>query len=180
MLDDAVHPAVAPQGLLALVGLGANLGDPIAQIRAAAQRLAALSLDPAALRLSSLWRSAPVDCPPGSPDFINAVAAFPVARDIDPEQLLAGLLSIEAGAGRQRSVQNAPRRLDLDLLLLGERTCATAALTLPHPRAHERAFVLLPMAEIVPALVWPGSGRTVAELCDALGAVAGLERIDGR
>ena len=163
--------------LLALIGLGANIGDPAAQVRAAAERLAALASDPTALRLSSLWRSAPVDCPPGSPDFVNAVAAFPVAVDTDPQQLLQALLDIEAAAGRQRSIANAPRRLDLDLLLLGERICDTATLTLPHPRGHQRAFVLLPAAEIVPELVWPGTGRTVAALRDALGPVSGLERI---
>ncbi|HSG91874.1 MAG TPA: 2-amino-4-hydroxy-6-hydroxymethyldihydropteridine diphosphokinase [Pseudomonadales bacterium] len=161
---------------LALVGLGANLGEARATLEAAVAALRALATRPEALRCSSFWRSAPVDCPPGSPDFVNAVAAFP--HDGDPQALLAALLAIEAGAGRVRSVRNAPRALDLDLLLFGDMILDTPRLQLPHPRAHLRAFVLVPAAEIVPELPWPGLDARVADLRAALGEVPDLRRLD--
>lgn len=169
------HP---DEGLPAVVGLGANLDAPLERIRAVLPALAALS-SAGAMRVSSLWRSAPVNCPPGSPDFVNAVAVLVVARDTDPEVLLAALHALEAGAGRVRDVPNAPRTLDLDLLLLGDLESRSRAPILPHPRGHRRAFVLVPAAELVPALSWPGTGRTVGELAAGLDPeeIAALERI---
>ena len=139
---------------LAYIALGANLEDPVAQVRAAATALAAL---PGArlLALSSLYRTAPVGIH-GQPDFINAVVAIDTPLAALP--LLHALLAIEARHGRVRSVPNAPRTLDLDLLMHGDTIMAGAELTLPHPRMHERAFVLLPLLEIAPYVQLPGLG----------------------
>jgi 2-amino-4-hydroxy-6-hydroxymethyldihydropteridine diphosphokinase len=130
------------------VGLGANLGDALATLRAAFDALDALPGTRCAAR-SSFYRSAPIDA--GGPDYINAVAEL--RSTLEPEALLLALQSIEARFGRERPHRNAPRTLDLDLLRYGERQVRSAALTLPHPRLQERAFVLLPLAELAPALV---------------------------
>jgi 2-amino-4-hydroxy-6-hydroxymethyldihydropteridine diphosphokinase len=163
----ASEPAATDRSLPAVVGLGANLGAPLERIRAVLPALASLSTA-GSMRVSSLWRSAPVDCPPGSPDFVNAVAVLTVAADIDPAALLAALHDLESGAGRTRRAPNAPRTLDLDLLLLGDLERRSPDPVLPHPRGHRRAFVLVPAAELVPGMPWPGTGRTVAELAAAL------------
>jgi len=162
----------------ALVALGANLGEPAAQVASAMEALAGLADDAIALRRSSLWASRPVDCPPGSPDFVNAVAALPVARSLAPEALLDELQRIEAAAGRVREVPNGPRTLDLDLLLLDALCCETPRLTLPHPRGHLRAFVLLPAAEVAPEMHWPGSGRNIGELAACVPGREALRRLD--
>ena len=96
------------------------------------------------------------------PDFINAVARVDTA--LDPHQLLCALLEIERKHGRVRSVPNAPRTLDLDILLYGDRTIGEPGLSIPHPRMHERAFVLVPLAEIAPDAVIPGRGSAAALL----------------
>ena len=161
----------------ALVGIGANLGDPAGQVRRAMDALAALASPAGTLRRSGLWASRPVDCPPGSPDFVNAVVALPLAAGTEPRALLESLQRLEARAGRVRTIRNAPRLLDLDLLLVGETRLASPELVLPHPRAQERAFVLLPAAEVAPALRWPGDGRTVAELAAAVPGRETLRRL---
>lgn len=143
----------------AYVGIGGNLGDARATVAAAVQALAALP-GCRLLRVSSHWRSAPVDA--GGPDYVNAVAAL--ACDDPPEQLLAALQAIEHDFGRQRPYHHAPRTLDLDLLLHGQALRATPRLTLPHPRLHLRAFVLQPLLEIAPALAVPGLGALAAYL----------------
>lgn len=132
----------------AFVGLGANLGDARQAVRAA---LAALDGLPQTrlLHTSRLYRSAPVDA--GGPDFINAVAQ--VETRLSAPELLRALQSLEQAAGRERPYRNAPRTLDLDLLLFGDARIASPALTVPHPRLRERAFVLLPLRELAPALV---------------------------
>ncbi|NWG31962.1 MAG: 2-amino-4-hydroxy-6-hydroxymethyldihydropteridine diphosphokinase [Rhodocyclaceae bacterium] len=144
---------------IAYVALGANLGDPVKTVRAA---LAALREMPDArlLASSSLYRTAPVGLK-HQPDFINAVAMIESA--LPPLELLANLFAIEARFGRVRSVRNAPRTLDLDLLLCGDLVLDSPELTLPHPRMTERAFVLAPLAEIAPTLTIPGRGP-LAEL----------------
>jgi len=138
----------------AYVALGANLGDPLATIAAA---IAALADMPATrlLTASSLYRTAPVGLK-HQPDFINAVVALETG--LTPQDLLEALFAIEAQFGRSRSVPNAPRTLDLDLLLYGDATLAAPRLTLPHPRMHQRAFVLVPLLEIAPACGIPGLG----------------------
>ncbi len=137
----------------AWIGLGANLGQPRDALRSA---LAALS-DIAGCRLaavSSLYRSAPIGG--GGPDYLNAVAA--VDTTLDPEPLLDALQAIEDAHGRERPHADAPRTLDLDLLLHGDAAIQTPRLTLPHPRLHQRAFVLLPLLELAPSLAVPGLG----------------------
>ncbi|MEK8050197.1 2-amino-4-hydroxy-6-hydroxymethyldihydropteridine diphosphokinase [Ideonella sp. DXS22W] len=143
----------------ALVGLGANLGDARAALRAALDALAALP-GCRVLACSSLYRSAPVDA--DGPDFLNAVALL--HTPLAPAALLAALHGIEQAQGRARPYRNAPRTLDLDLLLHGDHRSQTAALTLPHPRLHQRAFVLLPLLELRPQLQVPGLGPLAAWL----------------
>ncbi|MGM0631728.1 MAG: 2-amino-4-hydroxy-6-hydroxymethyldihydropteridine diphosphokinase [Pseudomonadota bacterium] len=152
----------------AVIALGANLpgdhGAPAQAVRAAMCRLEALARG--AVQCSSLWRSRPVDCPPESPDFINAVALLQPLEET-PVGLLSRLQQLEDSFGRARDGgRNTPRVLDLDLIAWGDHVCDTARLTLPHPRAHRRAFVLLPLAEVFPNLVLPGQSRNVRELAE--------------
>jgi 2-amino-4-hydroxy-6-hydroxymethyldihydropteridine diphosphokinase len=150
---------------LAFVALGSNLGDSISIVRLAIQRLETLSSPP--LLKSSLWRTAPVDCPPGSPPFINAVVGLTPHPDETPESLLDKLQALEKELGRvPKQVPNEPRLLDLDLLVFGNEIRATPCLDLPHPRLHQRRFVLAPLAEIAPDLVVPEQLRTVRELLE--------------
>jgi len=132
----------------AYVALGANLGDAPAALRQALNDLGTLP-HTRLVRASSLYRSAPVDS--SGPDYVNAVAELSTA--LGPYDLLAGLQQLEQAAGRERPWRNAPRTLDLDILLYGELRLDDPALTVPHPRMLERAFVLLPLAEIAPRLV---------------------------
>jgi len=138
----------------AYVGLGANLGDARAAVQQAMRSLGELPDTTLAAR-SSLWRSAPVDS--SGPDYVNAAAALDTA--LAPHALLAGLQRIEQAHGRERPHRNAPRTLDLDLLLYGDEQIDDAQLTVPHPRMLQRAFVLKPLSEIAPALVLPGGRR---------------------
>jgi 2-amino-4-hydroxy-6-hydroxymethyldihydropteridine diphosphokinase len=140
---------------VATIGLGANLNDPAAQVEYA---LAELDRLPGTrlLARSSLYASAPVGYV-DQPDFINAAAQ--IETTLAPRALLAALLDIEHRHGRERSFRNAPRTLDLDLLLYGEAHFHEEGLTLPHPRMHERGFVLLPLLEIAPDTMIPGRGR---------------------
>ena len=142
----------APQRepVTAWIGLGANMGDAQQAVRAAIESIAAVPGMTVSKR-SSLYRSAPVDA--GGPDYINAV--IEVRTEWTAPELLAQLQRIEQGAGRTRPYRNAPRTLDLDLLLFGSASIASARLTVPHPRMQERAFVLLPLAEIAPQAVAP-------------------------
>lgn len=138
----------AMAGERVFVGLGSNLGDAAATVRAAFDALDALPGTRCVAR-SSLYRSAPVDA--AGPDYINAVAEL--RTEMPPPTLLQALHAIEARFGRERPYHHAPRTLDLDLLRFGDRRIDTPTLTLPHPRLHERAFVLLPLAELAPELV---------------------------
>lgn len=149
---------VSGQPARAYIGLGANLGDARATVQAAVDAIAALPGTRLVAR-SQDWRSAPVQAQ--GPDFINAVVA--VDTTLPPHDLLAALWGIEQAHGRRRPYPNAPRTLDLDLLLHGPHVLHTPTLTLPHPRMHERAFVLRPLAQVAP-------GATIA----GQGAVAGL------
>ena len=143
---------------LAYVALGANLGQARATVLQAMEDLAALPRTQLVAR-SSLYRSAPVDA--SGPDFINAVVA--IDTELAPEALLLEMQRIELGAGRERPYRNAPRTLDLDLVYHGDIHMVTPALTLPHPRLAERAFVLLPLAEIAPSRVTPAQLARVAD-----------------
>lgn len=132
----------------AYVGLGANLGDAPAAVTQALRDLGRLPQTQLA-RASSLYRSAPVDA--AGPDYVNAVAELHTA--LSPHELLAELQRLEQAAGRERPWRNAPRTLDLDLLLYDDVRLDSPELTIPHPRMHERAFVLVPLAEIAPVRV---------------------------
>ena len=157
-----------PSGLSwAFIGLGSNLGDSSVLLRRAMDQLQTLSDRP--LLRSSLWCSAPVDCPPGSPPFLNAVVGLVPRNDATPEKLLFHLRQLEREYGRQsKKVLNEPRPLDLDLITFGSARRGDPELTLPHPRAHLRRFVLEPLAEIAPDLVLPGATGTVRQLLTAL------------
>ena len=148
--------AVQSGPVTAYVGLGANLGDPQAALRQALRDLAALP-QTQLVRASSLYRSAPVDS--SGPDYVNAVAEIRTA--LSPDDLLAELQGLEQAAGRERPWPNAPRTLDLDILLYDELQLRGPTLTIPHPRMHERAFVLVPLAEIAPARVTPAQLQAV-------------------
>ena len=139
----------------AYIALGSNLGDPESNLRQAIAALAELA-QVQFVGASSLYRSAALGHA-DQPDFINAVAQL--STGLAPQALLAALLAIENRFGRERSFRNAPRTLDLDLLLYNAQTIAEPGLTVPHPRMHERAFVLAPLIEIAPACVLPGMGR---------------------
>lgn len=145
----------------AYVALGSNLGNPVSTVDAAIDAMAALrgSLLKA---MSSLYRTAPVGLK-RQPDFINAMVA--IDTRLPARELLDELFRVEAEFGRVRSVRNAPRTLDLDLILYGDLVQDDPELTLPHPRMHERAFVLMPLEEIAPGLIVPGHGP-VAELLE--------------
>jgi 2-amino-4-hydroxy-6-hydroxymethyldihydropteridine diphosphokinase len=147
------------------IALGANLGDPVLTVSKA---IAALRELPQTefVAASSLYRTAPVGLK-HQPDFINAVVEL-IAVSPAPT-LLEALFAIEGRFGRQRSVKNAPRTLDLDLLLYGDVVSDDPQLTLPHPRLHERAFVLAPLAEIAPQLSIPGRGSVAALLLRCAG-----------
>jgi 2-amino-4-hydroxy-6-hydroxymethyldihydropteridine diphosphokinase len=145
---------------VAYVGLGANLGDPARQLEQALRELDALPGTRLRAR-SSLYRSAPVGYA-DQPDFVNAVAELETA--LPAIELLAELQAIEARHGRGRSFANAPRTLDLDLLLFGDERIEAPGLTVPHPRMHERAFVLMPLVEIAPQAALPGHGKASALL----------------
>jgi 2-amino-4-hydroxy-6-hydroxymethyldihydropteridine diphosphokinase len=154
-------PTKAP--VRAFVGLGANLGEPEAQVRRA---VAALGQFPRTrlIAASSLYRSAPVGVGE-QPDFINAVAKLETT--LTARELLEELLTTEARFGRERPSPGAPRTLDLDLLLYGEQVIAEPGLAVPHPRMHERAFVLMPLAEIAAELSIPRKGnvKTLLAAC---------------
>lgn len=139
-----MSPAV-PTEVLAFVALGANLGDAPATVRQAIDDLSRLP-DTRLVKASSLYRTAPFEA--SGPDFINAVAA--ILTRLDAGELLSQLQHLENRQGRERPFKNAPRTLDLDILLYGDSSINTATLQIPHPRMWERAFVLVPLAEIAP------------------------------
>lgn len=149
-----MHPAV-------FLGLGSNLGDREAAIVGALARLAGRGVSVRAR--SSTWLTEPVGGPPQG-FFLNAAAG--VETGLAPLELLAAALEVEREMGRVRRERNGPRTIDVDLLLYGDRRVDEPGLTLPHPRLHERRFVLAPLAEIAPTLVHPVLGLTIAELLE--------------
>lgn len=178
MRDDKSPGQVAGTEATVFVALGSNLGDSVAVVRAAMDRLERLSASP--LRRSSCWRSTPVDCPPGSPDFVNGVVAMQPVPGETPASLLEKLQDLEVVFGRRpKQVLNEPRPLDLDLITFGMERLSSPRLTLPHPRAHRRRFVLAPLAELAPDLVLPGQSQTVSELLGSLEPTEIVERLEG-
>ncbi len=143
--------------------MGSNLGDSTALIEQAIVALEKFSDQPV-LR-SSLWKSSPVDCPPGSPDFVNVVVAIKPSPTDTPENLLGKMQAIERQLGRgPKQTDNEPRPIDLDLIAFGDHLISNEYLTLPHPRAHQRKFVLGPLAEILPEFNAPGWSTGAREL----------------
>ena len=148
---------------LVIVALGSNLGDSRRIILDAMTRLQNFSGQP--ILRSSLWQTTPVNCPPGSPLFVNAVVGFAPQKNETPESLLQKLRALEQEFGRRpKKVLNEPRPLDLDLIAFGTETRNSPGLVLPHPRAHSRRFVLQPLSEIAPDLILPGQSKTVSQL----------------
>lgn len=143
------------------------MGDSREIILAALAALQNISAAP--LLKSSLWQTSPVDCPPDSPKFLNAVVALTPRAGETPESLLEKLQSLEKEFGRTaKKILNEPRPLDLDLIAFGQEARNTPNLILPHPRAHTRRFVLQPLNEIAPDLVLPGQKQSVAQLLASL------------
>lgn len=160
----------------AFVALGSNLEAAVENVRRAMDRLRLFSAEP--LLKSSLWQTTPLDCPPGSPPFINAVVGLVPRAGETPESLLANLQQLEKEFGRRpKTVLNEPRPLDLDLLAFGDEMRSSAWFTLPHPRAHERRFVLQPLAELAPELVLPGQSKTVSQLLAGLPLDPGMSSV---
>ena len=148
---------------LAFVALGSNLGDSRQIILDAMVRLQRVSDAP--ILKSSLWQTTPVNCPPGSMNFLNAVVALVARAGETPESLLKKLQTLEKESGRQpKMILNEARPLDLDLIAFGDETRNSSDLVLPHSRAHLRRFVLQPLSEIAPDLMLPGQEKNVAEL----------------
>jgi 2-amino-4-hydroxy-6-hydroxymethyldihydropteridine diphosphokinase len=149
------------------IALGSNLRASRENVERAFRCLEELSSEP--IVRSSLWKSTPVDCPPGSPEFINAVAAMTPISGETPELLLGRLQNLEREFGRvPKKVLNEPRPLDLDLIAFGDEVRSSPELILPHPRTHLRKFVLAPLAEIAPDLVLPRQKKSVREWLEAL------------
>ena len=146
--------------------LGSNLGDRLAVLESACDYLADVF---GGLRLSQVYETEPVGCPPGSPSYLNA--CIEVETDMPAEEILQLCLRIEAELGRTRSGEyGEARTCDIDLICCGSETSRTSTLTLPHPRAHEREFVLRPLCDIDPQLVLPGQSMNAAQLLAALPA----------
>ena len=157
--------------MIAYIGIGANLGDARANVEDALVRLSHLPHTALDAR-SSLYRSAPIDS--SGDDYINAVAR--IDTGLDAHALLDALQAIELAHGRERPYRNAPRTLDLDVLMYGSEIIASERLQVPHPRMMERAFVLLPLLEIAPDAEIPGHGRASSVLPNV--AAQAIERIE--
>lgn len=162
-----IRSLTAPR-LSAVVALGSNLGDSRGILLEAERGLQQLSDEP--ILCSGIYRTEPLDCPPGSPPFLNAVAVIVPLSVETPESLLHKLTELERAAGRRpKTVVNEARPLDLDLIAFGAEVRSSPELVLPHPRAHERLFVLVPLCELAPDLVLPGQRQTVRERIATLG-----------
>ena len=148
----------------AWVALGCNLGDREMSLRTALRAVGSFC---GILRLSSIYETDPVGFA-DQPAFLNAVVN--VATEMDARTLLHRLLQVERDMGRERTLRNGPRAIDLDLLIYDGLVLKEPALEVPHPRLHERRFVLAPLAELVPELVHPARGQTIAELLAQLAA----------
>ena len=162
------------------VSIGSNLaseiGPPEEIIRLALTELKGFSRS--VFKVSSLFRSVPVDCPPSSPDFLNAAVKMDVEERIRPENFLKTLQAVEKQFGRVReNRRNAPRTLDLDLICWGQLILECPKLQLPHPRAHQRAFVLVPMAEIDYQFRLPGFDQTIGQQLASLPGNSGPKRL---
>ncbi len=162
---------------LAVIALGSNLGERRAHLQQACAQLRALALE-GTWQQSSIYQTAPVLCPDGSPDFYNAVVSFQFEGSAT--QLHAQTRGIEQALGRERSTINAPRTIDIDLLAFGQEIIDEPDLQIPHPRLHQRRFVLQPLAEIHPDLLLPGLSNSISRQLQALHSPEPeLMRMDG-
>ncbi len=153
---------------MVLVGVGSNQGQSLDIVLAAMARLEEYALC-GTFRCSRLYETSPVDCPPDAGIFINGVVGFEAVEGLTAEALLIALKALEREYGRTQTLQrNAPRELDLDLLVFNDEQRCTEYFTLPHPRATQRLFVMAPANEVAPQLVWPGMGDMVATLLENL------------
>jgi 2-amino-4-hydroxy-6-hydroxymethyldihydropteridine diphosphokinase len=157
-----------------VLSLGSNVGDRLANLQGAVD---ALQDTPEVhlMSVSSIYETAPIDAPEGSPDFFNAIVLADTTLSVG--MLLDRAQAIEAAFGRERAELNAPRTLDVDLIVVGDRLSHTEELTLPHPRAHERAFVLVPWLEVDEQAYIPGKGK-VSELLDGVDTSTVVRRDD--
>lgn len=162
--------------MLAYVGLGSNLGDRAGYLLLAVRGMMNAGLN--VTRLSSVYETEPVDVRE-QPHFLNMVAELGGALPA-PQQLLARLLRIEYALGRRRDVRRGARTIDLDLLLYGEQQTSTEFLTLPHPRLHQRRFVLTPLAELSPDLLHPTFQRTIGDLLATVEDTSAVTRWQGQ
>jgi 2-amino-4-hydroxy-6-hydroxymethyldihydropteridine diphosphokinase len=162
----AAHDHAGPR-VTAYLGLGSNLAEPLRQLARALQAIEEIR-GVRLTRVSSFYETAPVGMV-DQPNFVNAVAE--IDTTLSPRALLTALLEIETTQARVRTVKNGPRTLDLDILLYGDQLIHEDALAIPHPRMHERAFVLVPLAEVRPDVMIPGHGSASALLqrCDCRG-----------
>jgi 2-amino-4-hydroxy-6-hydroxymethyldihydropteridine diphosphokinase len=161
---------------LSYIALGSNLGDSRRTILEAVARLQTFSDRP--LFKSSLWQTTPVNCPPDSPLFVNAVVGFAPQKTETPESLLQKLRVLEKEFGRSpKKLLNEPRALDLDLIAFGTETRNSPELILPHSRAHLRRFVLQPLSEIALDLILPGQSKTVSQLLAGLPETETITRL---
>jgi 2-amino-4-hydroxy-6-hydroxymethyldihydropteridine diphosphokinase len=162
-VNSEVRSQKSKAGGFAFIALGSNLGDSRRIILEAMARLQDFSDRP--MLKSSLWQTTPVNCPPGSPPFVNAVAGLAPRTGETPESLLRKLRALEKEFGRPpKKVLNEPRPLDLDLIAFGSETRDTAELVLPHSRAQQRRFVLEPLNEIAADIILSGQNKTVGQL----------------
>ena len=161
------------KGIIAYLGVGTNLGDRMGNIRGALRKLADLPTMEVT-HVSSVYETAPVGIT-DQPDFLNLVAA--VRTSLTPPALLGALLNIENQMGRVRTERWGPRVIDLDLLLYGSERVSLPELTVPHPRLHERAFVVIPLAEIAPNLALPGDEKEVAVIADSFSREGNIRRV---
>jgi len=148
---------------LAALSLGSNLGDRLHHLQMARDRLRTLAASSHPFLQSPVYQTSPIHCPPDSPDFLNTAIAFHFAGTA--LELLAATQAIEADLGRPAErAPNSPRPIDIDILIFGDDPISSADLTIPHPRLHQRRFVLQPLADILPDLVLPGDSRTIADI----------------
>ena len=159
------------------IGIGSNLGDSLGIIQRVRLCLKGLARAESFLS-SSVWISSPVNCPPGSPNFLNSVVLFELKNNLTPPELMAELQFLERKFGRSKTdVVNAPRLIDLDLLLFEDKSDQWSGLQIPHPRGHERLFVLKPLQELVPELIWPGTKKSVSQLISELDTNETIEKL---